>query len=123
MIKHSVRYFLNKKVRAVRDNKANAWWYSSYDIISILTESSNPRIYWNALKRRHPELLAFCRQLKLFADDGKRYLSDVINEKGINKLRYVIHSSKSQNFNKWINGGLDPIDEQKQKKSIRTLQD
>ncbi|MCQ2796640.1 MAG: Fic family protein [Bacilli bacterium] len=117
MIKHSVRYFLNKKARAVWDNESNTWWYSSYDIVLILTESTNPRIYWNALKRRHPELLAFCRQLKLYADDGKQYLSDVINENGINKLRFVIHSSKSQNFNEWINGGLDPIDEQSKRKA------
>lgn len=117
MIKHSIRYFLDQKVRAVWDNETNTWWYSSYDVIFILTASINPRIYWNALKRRHPELLTFCRQLKLYADDGKQYLSDVINENGINKLRYIIHSSKNNAFNEWLNGGLDPIDEQSKRKA------
>lgn len=117
MIKHSIRYFLDQKVRAVWDDEKNIWWYSSYDVIFILTASTNPRIYWNALKRRHPELLAFCRQLKLYADDGKQYLSDVINENGINKLRYIIHSSKNNAFNGWLNGGLDPIDEQSKRKA------
>ena len=119
MIKNSIRYFLDKKVRVVWDNEANTWWYSSYDVIFILTASTNPRIYWNALKRRHPELHTFCRQLKLYADDGKQYLSDVINENGINKLRYIIHSSKSSAFNEWLNRGLDPIDEQSKRKAYQ----
>lgn len=119
MIKHSIRYFLDHKVRAVWDNEMNIWWYSSYDVIFILTASSNPRIYWNALKRRHPELITFCKQLKLYANDGKQYLSDVINENGINKLRYIIHSSKNNVFNEWLNGGLDPIDEQSKRKAYQ----
>ena len=28
---------------------------------------------------------SFCGQLKLYADDGKKYLSDVIKEKGLGK--------------------------------------
>ena len=117
MIKHSIRYFLNNKVRAVWDDKENKWWYSSVDIISILTSSSNPRIYWNALKRRRLELHTNCRQLKLCADDGKQYLSDVIDENGIRKLCFVIHKSKNPEFEKWINGGLDPLDEQSKRKA------
>lgn len=63
------------------------------------------------------KLYTFCRQLKLYADDEKQYLSDVINENGINKLRYIIHSSKNNAFNEWLNGGLDPIDEQSKRKA------
>src|SRR5574344_2897585 len=86
MIKHSIRHFLDKQVRAVWDEEENKWWYSAVDVISIISGSSNPRIYWNALKRRHKELSKFCRQLKLYADDGKKYLSDVIDENGIKQL-------------------------------------
>ena len=117
MVKYSIRYFLNNKIRAVWNNKENKWWYSATDVILVLSNSSNPRIYWNALKRRHPELYTFCRQLKLYASDGKQYLSDVINEDGINKLRFIIHSSKNPNFEKWINNGLDPLDEQSKRKA------
>ena len=117
MIKHSVRYFLNQKVRAVWDNENNQWRYSAVDVISVITDSNNPRIYWNALKRRHPELNTNCRQLKLYADDGKQYLSDVIDEDGIRKLRFAIRTSKNPAFESWINGSLDPIDEQSKKKA------
>jgi cell filamentation protein len=117
MIKHSIRYFLDKQVRAVWDSGENKWWYSAVDAISIISGSTNPRIYWNALKRRHPELSPFCRQLKLYADDGKKYLSDVIDENGIKQLAFVIRSKDNKAFQKWIKGNLDPIDEQSKKKA------
>ena len=119
MIKHSIRYFLNKKVRAIWDGENSKWWYSAVDIVFIITDSNNPRIYWNALKRRHPEMNAFCRQLKIYADDNKQYLSDVIDENGIRKLRFIIRSSINPEFEGWINGSLDPIDEQSKRKAYQ----
>lgn len=119
MIKHSIRYFLDKKVRAIWDEKNSKWWYSAVDIVSVITDSNNPRIYWNALKRRHPEINAFCRQLKIYADDNKQYLSDVIDENGIRKLRFIIRSSINPEFEGWINGSLDPLDEQSKRKAYQ----
>lgn len=119
MIKHSIRYFLNKKVRAIWDEGNSKWWYSAVDIVSIITDSNNPRIYWNALKRRHPEMNAFCRQLKMYADDNKQYLSDAIDENGIRKLRFIIRSSINPEFESWINGSLDPLDEQSKRKAYQ----
>ena len=119
MIKHSIRYFLNKKVRAIWDNENEKWWYSAVDTIFVITNSNNPRIYWNALKRRHPEMNTSCRQLKMYADDGKQYLSDVIDESGIRKLRFIIHSSTNPEFENWINGSMDPIDEQSKRKAYK----
>lgn len=119
MIKHSIRYFLNKKVRAIWDEENSKWWYSAVDIVSVVTDSNNPRIYWNALKRRHPEMNAFCRQLKMYADDNKQYLSDAIDENGIRKLRFIIRSSINPEFESWINGSLDPLDEQSKRKAYQ----
>lgn len=119
MIKHSTRYFLNNKIRAVWDNAEHNWWYSAVDVVSAITGSSNPRIYWNALKRRHSEMNTFCRQLKIYADDGKLYLSDTISESGINRLRFLIRSSTNPEFENWINGALDPIDEQSKRKAYQ----
>lgn len=119
MVKHSIRYFLNKKVRAIWDEGNSKWWYSAVDIVSVVTDSNNPRIYWNALKRRHPEMNAFCRQLKIYADDNKQYLSDAIDENGIRKLRFIIRSSINPKFESWINGSLDPLDEQSKRKAYQ----
>ncbi len=117
MIKYSIRYFLNKKVRAVWDEKKNKWWYSATDVVLAVASSSNPRIFWNALKRRHKEIKKYTRQMKLYSKDNKKYLSDVIDEDGIRRLRYIIRFNLSSEFSKWINGELDPIDEQSKKKA------
>lgn len=110
---------MNKKVRAIWDEGNSKWWYSAVDIVSVITDSNNPRIYWNALKRRHPEMSAFCRQLKMYADDNKQYLSDAIDENGIRKLRFIIRSSINPEFESWINGSLDPLDEQSKRKAYQ----
>ena len=117
MIKHSIRYFLNKPIRAIWDGELSKWWYSATDVVFALTDSNNPRIYWNAIKRRNPELNTFCRQLKLYADDGKKYLADVVDETGIKKLGRILRSKNNIEFEKWLDGSLDPIDEQSKKKA------
>ncbi len=117
MIKHSIRYFNNKPVRAVWDNDNSMWWYSAVDFISILVDPNSPRRYWNNVKVRNSELSPFCGQLKLFADDGKKYLSDVINEEGVRLLLTIIPSKYKKAILDWIKGLLDPIDEQSKKKA------
>ena len=117
MIKHSIRYFNNKQVRAVWDNDNSSWWYSAVDFIAILVEPNSPRRYWNNVKVRNPELSPFCGQLKLFAEDGKKYLSDVINEEGVRLLLTIIPSKYKKAIQDWIIGLLDPIDEQSKKKA------
>ena len=117
MIKHSIRYFNNKPVRAVWDNDNSLWWYSAVDFISILVDPNSPRRYWNNVKVRNPELSPFCGQLKLYATDGKKYLSDVINEKGVKSLLSIIPSKYKKAIQDWIKGLLDPIDEQSKKKA------
>lgn len=117
MIKHSVRYFLNRPIRAIWDGELSKWWYSASDVVFVLTDSKNPRIYWNAIKRRNPKLNTFCRQLKLYADDGKKYLADVVDETGIKKLGRILRSKNNLEFEKWLDGSLDPIDEQSKKKA------
>lgn len=57
-------------------------------VVSILTESSNPRNYWNMLKTRleddeQSELSTKCVQLKLKAKDGKFRMTDTLDTKGI----------------------------------------
>lgn len=117
MIKHSIRYFNNKPVRAVWDNDNSLWWYSAVDFINILVEPNSPRRYWNNVKVRNLELSPFCGQLKLYADDGKKYLSDVINEEGVRLLLTIIPSKYKKAIQDWIKGLLDPIDEQSKKKA------
>ena len=122
MIKHSIRFFNNKEVRAVWDNEQSLWWYSAVDFIDILVEPNSPRRYWNNVKARNPELSPFCGQLKLYADDGKKYLSDVINEKGVRLLLTIIPSKYKKQILNLVSGLLDPIDEQSKRKAYDLYQ-
>ncbi len=117
MIKHSIRYFNNKQIRAIWNNDESSWWYSAVDFIDVLVEPNSARRYWNNVKVRNPELSPFCGQQKLYSDDGKKYLSDVINESGVRLLLTIIPSKYKKQIRYWIQGMVDPIDEQSKKKA------
>ena len=75
-MKNEVKLFEQQKVRTHWDEKEEKWYFSVIDVISILTESSNPRDYWFKMKTRVKtedglELSTVCRRLKLKASDGK----------------------------------------------------
>lgn len=82
-----------------------------------MIDSSNPRIYWNTLKKRHPELVNFSKQAKLYSSDNKKYFTDVIDEVGIRQLSILVRSKNNIAFQTWLKGGLDPIDEQSKRKA------
>lgn len=75
--KESIRLFEERKVRAIWDDEQEEWYFSIVDVISILTDSPNPRKYWSVLKtrlkREGSELTTNCSQLKMQAADGKKY--------------------------------------------------
>lgn len=57
------------------------WFFSVIDVVGLLTDSPNPRVYWGVLKRRladegASELFTNCKQLKMLASDGKQRLTD-----------------------------------------------
>jgi len=119
MKNNNERVFLGNKIRAVWDTNDNKWWYSAFDIVLSITNSINPRIYWNALKRRHSELNTYCRQLKIYAEDGKQYNSDVIDEAGIKRLRFIIRFPDNENYEEWITTSFKSIKEQAKEKAYQ----
>ncbi|MEK6857950.1 MAG: hypothetical protein AABX39_05170, partial [Nanoarchaeota archaeon] len=72
MDEKSLVVFQDKKIRRIWYNKE--WLFSVVDIIEALTDSENPRNYWNMLKNRElekgVELYTNCVQLKLPSTDG-----------------------------------------------------
>ena len=110
--KTSIRYFLGKPVRAIWDDELSEWWFSATDIVSVLVETDNARRYWNTIKSRHNQLSTNCRQHKLYSDDGKKYLTDTLSEKGIKELALLVKAKNRETLQKWLSGSLDPIDTQ-----------
>ncbi|MBO4362958.1 MAG: hypothetical protein J5912_01090 [Clostridia bacterium] len=101
-MKTSIRFFEDTAVRAVWDEESSKWWFCAADIAEALTKSRNPRVYWATVKRRNPQLIAICKQLKLRASDGKKHLTDVVDESGLNTVIALIPSKKSEVFSKWM---------------------
>lgn len=100
--KTSIRFFEDVPVRAVWDDESAKWWFCAMDIAEALTKTTNPRVYWATVKRRNPQLIAICKQLKLKAKDGKFYNTDVLDEGSLNTVLALIPSKKADVFAKWM---------------------
>lgn len=122
MVKTSIRFFDNVPVRSVWEEQSSSWWLCAVDVIEALSISNSPRKYWNTLKHRNNQLSSICRQLKLTAKDGKKYLTDVIDENGLTLLMGTISSKKSSVFLNWIKNKGTSVDEQSKKKAYELFE-
>ena len=120
--KTSIRFFNNFPIRAVWEEESLSWWYSAVDLISAITNSTNARKYWNTLKSRNEELKEFIKTYKLTSRDGKRYLTDIIDDVGIRKVLLLIRYKNSEAITKWIEGLMNPLDEQSKQRAYELLE-
>ena len=122
MIKTSIRFFEDIPVRAVWDDESSKWWFCAMDIAEALTKSSNPRVYWATMKRRNNQLIAICKQLKLKANDGKSYLTDVVDENGVTLITALIPAKNKENFSRWVKGIGSTLDEKSKQKAYELFE-
>jgi DNA-damage-inducible protein D len=96
--------FEGKKIRKMWYK--DEWHFSVIDVVQALTDSSNPRNYWNMLKSRElehgVELYTICVQLKLPSSDGKFYATDCTNTEGAFRIIQSIPSKKAEPFKLWL---------------------
>lgn len=97
--------FKGKKIRRII--YLNEWCFSVVDVIEALTDSSNPKVYWSAMKTRVKnedrfQLSTICKQLKLESSDGKKYITDCANTEGIFRIIQSIPSPKAEPFKMWL---------------------
>ena len=100
-----IALFKGKKIRKTIYN--NEWWFSVVDVVGVLTDSNNPRVYWNAMKARIKsdngfQLSTICRQLKLETSDGKKYATDCANTEGMFRIVQSIPSPKAEPLKCWL---------------------
>ena len=119
--KVSIRFYDNKEVRAIWDEANSKWWFSVVDIVSAITESPRPRVYWGTLKSRlkkqNNELYSKCIQLKLESTDGKKYATDCFSQDDIINVVKIIPSKRSIEFLDWFMDSDNSIDGQSKKKA------
>lgn len=108
--------FEEKEIRSIWDSEKEDYYFSVVDVIYALTNSSNPRNYWNMLKSRlnneGSELYTICVQLKMRAKDGKMRETDTLDTEGIFRLIESIPSPKAEPFKLWLAKlGREKVDE------------
>ena len=99
--------FEGKEIRSIWDAEKEEYYFSVVDVINALTDSVNPRNYWNMLKSRltaeGSELYTNCVQLKMKSKkDGKSYLTDTLDTEGIFRLIESVPSPKAEPFKVWL---------------------
>lgn len=88
------------------------WYFSVIDIIGVLTDSVVPRNYWATLKKREPQLLTNCQQLKIVSTDGKQRLTDCANTEGVLRIVMSVPSPKAEPLKLWLaQTGKQALDE------------
>ena len=110
------KIFNNDNIRTVWDKEKEKYYISVVDVVAILTESVNPRHYWNVLKSRLKnegnETVTNCDQLKLKAQDGKYRLTDVCDIEGMFRIIESIPSKNAETIKQWLARlGKERIDE------------
>ena len=83
--------FEDSTIRSIWDSEKEEYYFSVVDVIGALTDSNIPKRYWSDLKRKllseGSQLYEKIVQLKMMSkNDGKMYLTDVLDTKGIFRL-------------------------------------
>ncbi len=107
LIMKQVILFDQKQIRRLWDENQEKWFFSIVDIISALTGSINPAVYWRVLKKRlldegSSETVTKCNALKMTAPDGKVRFTDCADTETIFRLIQSIPSSKAEPFKLWL---------------------
>lgn len=115
--KISIRFYNDREVRAVWDDKQNKWWFSVLDIVGAINDQSDytrTRNYWkylkNKLRKQSDEVVSVTNRLKLLAPDGKRRLTDVLDYDGVMWLAQNIPNTNATRFVHWFASDGESID-------------
>lgn len=115
--KISIRFFDDREVRAVWDEAGAKWWFSVLDIVGVLNaqdDYAKNRNYWKYLKtklrKEGNEVVSDTNQLKMLAPDGKRRLTDVLDNDGVIALAKSFPNNKASRFLEWFTNSDESID-------------
>ena len=103
----AIAIFAGNQIRRHWDEEKELWYFAIVDIISVLTDSSNPQVYWRVLKKRlldegSNETVTKCNGLKMVAPDGKMRLTDVADTETVLRLIQSIPSPNAEPFKLWL---------------------
>lgn len=104
--KEAIKIFEEKKVRAVWDDETEEWYFSVIDIISVLTDSSNPTDYFKKMRKRDEQLALFvgtnCPQVTMQTETGKKRKTLAADTQTVFRIIQSIPSPKAEPFKLWM---------------------
>ena len=111
--------FEGNEIRSIWDSEEEEYYFSVVDVIGVLTDNEyqKARNYWKWLKNKlnseGSELVSNTNQLRMKSlKDGKNYLTDVLDTKGIFRLIESVLSKNAEPMKVWLaNLGSERIDE------------
>lgn len=108
IVKSTLSFFEGKKIRRVRDEITETWFFSVVDVVSVLSwsESKDVWAYRRKLKQRliseGSEVVTNCHGLKLLAEDGKMRATDVADTEAMFRIIQSIPSPNAEPFKLWL---------------------
>ena len=105
-VKNEIQLFEDQKIRVAWDAAREEWYFSIVDVVTVLTNSTDPTAYWRKLKQRLKaegnESVTNCHALKMRAADGKNRLTDVADTEQLLRIIQSIPSKKAEPFKAWL---------------------
>ena len=129
MIKKSIRFFNDREVRAVWDEKHNKWWFSATDIVRAINDEEDYkkcRNYWKYLKGKmvmeNIQLVSVTNHFKFVAPDGKQRAADALDAEGVQTLAKHYPNNRANAFLDWFNYSDNSIDGKSKKKAYTLIE-
>lgn len=108
--------FSDDSIRKVWHSELEEWYLSIFDVVKVLTDSSDPKQYIKKMRARDKELDSkwgtICTPLQMLAPDGKMRKTQTANIEGILRIIQSIKSPKAEPFKAWLaKVGAERLDE------------
>lgn len=104
--KTSVKFFENRGIRSTWDEEKEEWYFSVADVVSVLTDSADPKQYIKKMRTRDSELGrnwgTICTPVEMTANDGKKRKIQAADIEGILRIIQSIPSSKAEPLKRWL---------------------
>jgi DNA-damage-inducible protein D len=111
----NIKLFESNQIRSVWNESENKWYFVVEDVISVLTESSDPKQYIKRMRQRDLELgkgwVQFVPTLSVDTKGGKQKMG-CADSKNLLRIIQSIPSQKAEPFKLWLaQVGSDRLDE------------